>query len=116
MSVVTAFDTIEHVPDLTAVAAAVRQQLPPKGLFLFVVPVYDGLSGPAIKLLDKDPTHVHKWPRQKWLDWIGGEGFDVREWTGILRYLLPGGYYLHAPTGTFRGHTPAILVAARRRP
>ena len=115
MSVVTAFDTIEHVPDLAAVGSALRQELPASGLFLFVVPVYDGLSGPVIKLLDKDPTHVHKWPRRRWLDWIAAEGFEVREWVGILRYLLPGGYYLHVPTSAGRAHTPAILVAARRR-
>jgi len=110
----TAFDVIEHVPDLSAVAAAVTAMLRPGGLFVFVVPVYDGLSGPLIRRLDKDPTHVHKMPRKFWLDWAG-EHFEVLEWWGMLRYLLPGRLYLHWPTRLGRNHTPAILVAARRR-
>lgn len=111
--VVTAFDVIEHVPDLDAVAEAVASMLLPGGLFVFVVPVYDGLSGPIIRRLDRDPTHVHKRSRGFWLDWAE-ERFEVLDWQGILRYLLPGGWYLHVPTRRFRGHTPAILVAARR--
>jgi hypothetical protein len=63
--------------------------------------------------LDKDPTHVHKWPRAKWLEWAERD-FTVIEWNGILRYLLPTGKYLHVPSRLFRGHTPAILVACRK--
>lgn len=107
--VVTAFDVIEHVPDLNAVAAAVTAMLRPGGVFAFVVPVYDGLSGPLIRLLDKDPTHVHKEPRDFWLRWAGEHWADL-DWQGMLRYLLPGGYYLHVPTRAGRRHTPAILV------
>lgn len=113
LDVVTAFDVIEHVPDLAGVAGAVGSMLRPGGLFVFVVPVYDGLSGPVIRLLDKDPTHVHKNPRRFWLEWAA-ERFAVLEWWGMLRYLLPGGLYLHLPTRRGRNHTPAILVAARR--
>lgn len=112
MDVVTAFDVIEHVPDLDAVGEAVASMLRLGGLFVFVVPVYDGLSGPLIHLLDNDPTHVHKHPRGFWLDWAA-ERFRVLEWWGILRYLLPWGRYLHVPTRRFRNHVPAILVAAR---
>lgn len=107
--VITAFDVIEHVPDLTAVAAAVTAMLRPGGVFAFVVPVYDGLSGPLIRLLDKDPTHVHKEPRDFWLRWAAEHWTDL-DWQGMLRYLLPGGRYLHLPTRTWRRHTPAILV------
>ena len=113
--VVTAFDVIEHVPDLHATTSAIHQQLEPGGLFTFVVPVYDGLSGPIIKLLDKDETHLHKWPRRQWLTWASAD-FEVLEWQGITRYLLPGGYYLHQPTTHFRNHTPAIIVVCRKRP
>lgn len=112
--VVTAFDVVEHVPDLAAVGEAVEAQLLPGGLFVFVVPVYDGLSGPIIRRLDRDPTHVHKNPRAFWLRWAE-ERFELVEWWGVLRYLLPGGLYLHWPTRLGRGHTPAILVAARKR-
>lgn len=110
--VVTAFDVIEHVEDLDAVAAAVSTMLKADGLFVFVVPVYDGLTGPIIQALDRDPTHVHARERGFWLDWAGRR-FRVLAWWGMLRYLLPGGLYLHLPTRRFRRHTPAILVAAR---
>ncbi len=113
LDVVTAFDVIEHVPDLAAVASAVTTMLRPGGLFLFVVPVYDGLSGPLIRRLDRDPTHVHKRERAFWLHWAA-ERFAVLDWQGMLRYLLPGRLYLHWPTRLGRQHTPAILVAARR--
>lgn len=112
--VVTAMDVIEHVPDLGRVARSVNDQLVAGGLFVFVVPVYDGLSGPAIRALDRDPTHVHKWPRQRWLDWAAAE-FELVEWKGIVRYLLPFGYYLHVVTDRCRRNTPAIIVACRKR-
>ena len=113
-SVITAFDVLEHVPAIEEAGANIVAQLVSGGIFLFVVPVYDGLSGPAIKLLDRDPTHVHKRARQFWIDWAARH-FTVLSWDGILRYLLPGGYYLHAVTSTMRGHTPAICVACRSR-
>lgn len=111
--VVTAMDVIEHVPDLGAAGEAVASMLRAGGLFVFVVPVYDGLSGPAIRRLDRDPTHVHKRQRAFWLDWADRR-FELLEWTGILRYLLPGGVYLHLPMRWARHHTPAILVAAKK--
>jgi hypothetical protein len=85
--------------------------LKPNGLFVFVVPVYDGLAGPAIRRLDKDPTHLHKEPRDAWLEWAN-QHFDSIEWHGLTRYLF-GKFYFHASTTRFRRHTPAILVAAR---
>ena len=112
--VVTAFDVIEHLPDPDVVARSVIAQLADGGCFVFVVPVYDGLSGPVIRRLDRDPTHLHKWPRQRWLDWAESH-FALIEWKGILRYLLPGGYYLHLVTEVFRRHAPAIIVVARKR-
>jgi SAM-dependent methyltransferase len=111
--VVTAFDVLEHVPELDAAGDALASMLRPGGLFVLVVPVYDGASGPLIRLLDRDPTHLHTWPRRDWLDWVAGR-FSLLEWLGMLRYLLPGGLYLHLPTRRLRRHTPAILVAARR--
>jgi SAM-dependent methyltransferase len=111
---VTAFDVLEHMPDPDAVARAVTAQLVDRGSFVFVVPVYDGLSGPLIRRLDRDPTHLHKWPRQRWLDWASRH-FALVEWQGILRYLLPMRYYLHVTTRRFRRHTPAIIVVCRKR-
>jgi len=112
--VVTAFDVLEHVADLDAAAAAVNGQLAPDGAFLFVAPVYDGLSGPIIRALDRDPTHVHKWSRRLWLGWAATH-FQVLEWLGVVRYLFPLFGYLHVATRLFRRHAPAILVACRRK-
>jgi SAM-dependent methyltransferase len=110
---VTAFDMLEHVPDCDGVAERAREQLLPGGIFVFVVPAYDGATAPLHRALDRDPTHVHKWPREAWLRWIERR-FQVLEWHGIVRYLLPRRHYLHWTTVAFRRHTPAILVVCRR--
>lgn len=112
--VVTAFDVIEHIPSLEAVASAVRSRLAPEGHFVFVVPVYDGVTGPIIRLLDKDETHVHKESRDFWLRWAR-ENFTVLDWCGIYRYLIPGLGYAHFPTRLWRRFTPAIAVVAEAR-
>lgn len=69
--VVTAFDVLEHVPDLDAAAGSIAGQLVQNGIFVFAVPVYDGISGPVIRLLDRDPTHLHTLSRKAWLQWAG---------------------------------------------
>jgi SAM-dependent methyltransferase len=113
--VITAFDVIEHIPSLEGVAAFVRSRLMPGGHFVFVVPVYDGVTGPLIRLLDKDETHVHKRSRDFWLGWAR-ENFVLLDWCGIYRYLIPGLGYAHLPTRLWRRFTPAIAVMAQRRP
>ena len=112
--VITAFDVIEHIPSLEAVASMVRSRLAPGGRFVFVVPVYDGVTGPVIRLLDKDETHVHKESRDFWLGWTR-ENFSLLDWCGIYRYLVPGLGYLHWPTRFWRRFTPAIAVTAQAR-
>ncbi len=111
--VITAFDVIEHVPDLAAILHRVDTMLAPGGEFVFVVPVYDGPLGWLVHLLDYDPTHVNKLGRRAWLR-LAAESFDVVEWRGIYRYLFPR-YYAHVPTSALRGSAPAILVRARKR-
>jgi hypothetical protein len=76
------------------------------------VPVYDGLSGPIIRRLDHDVTHLQKHGRDFWLRLVSRR-FHVVAWQGLVRYLLPGGVYLNWPTTVFRRHTPAIAVVAR---
>lgn len=111
--VVTAWDVLEHVPDLDGARRAIRSLLRPGGLLVFVVPVYDGLTGPAIRLLDRDPTHLHRKPRSFWIEWAE-DGFRDVHWHGIYRYLLAGRFYAHVPTRGLRNHTPAIAVTALR--
>jgi len=113
--VVTAFDVIEHVPSLEGVTASLLPRLAEGGAFVFAVPVYDGVTGPVIHVLDRDETHVHKRSRDFWLRWAE-ERFTVLDWWGVLRYLLPGGHYLHWPTHALRRFTPAIVVVARKKP
>lgn len=110
---VLAFDVLEHVYDLSALATAIDEKLAPGGQFIFVVPVYDGPTGPFIKYLDKDETHLHRRSRDFWLDWAT-KNFDLFDWLGIYRYLLFRYKYLHFVTRRFRRWTPAIAVTARK--
>jgi|SRR3989344_1772103 len=112
--VVTAFDVLEHIEDLSQALTQIKNLLVPKGLICVVVPVYDGPLGVIITRLDKDPTHLHKLSRETWLTLLKKE-FELVDYIGILRYLLPGGWYLHIPTKLFRNITPAIMMVARKR-
>ena len=111
--IITAFDVIEHVPSLDAVATSVRSRLSEGGHLIFVVPVYDGPTGPIVHLLDKDETHLHKNSRDFWLAWVR-KNFALLDWWGIYRYLVPGLGYVHLPTRAWRRFTPAIAVLARK--
>ena len=110
---ITAFDVLEHVRDIELTKVEFAKHLDQKGCVVFVVPVYDGLTGPVISALDRDPTHVHKKSRHFWLEWLEPE-FKVRRWWGIYRILLFS-QYLHFPTRRLRNHTPAIAVVADKR-
>jgi SAM-dependent methyltransferase len=112
--VVTSFDVIEHISDIEDVGRAVSDLLKPKALFVFVVPVYDGPLGWLAHLLDRDPTHIHKTARKRWLDWAGRH-FEVIEWFGLFRFLFPVAPYLHISSVKARRVSPAILVVARKR-
>jgi len=94
----TAFDVLEHVWALGALVASITGALARDGSFVFVVPVYDGPTGPLVRALDRDRTHVHKESRAFWLDLAPAE-LEAVDWWGIYRYLLPGGYYV-APGDT----------------
>ncbi len=112
--VVTSFDVIEHINDLEKVAACVADLLTPGGLYVFVVPTYDGPFGPVVHFLDHDPTHLHKTNRRFWLEWAARH-FEIQEWIGAFRFLAPVGPYIHWPTRALRSISPAIMVAARTR-
>ena len=112
--VITAFDVMEHLKDLNQAAISIVSKLTLNGSFIFVVPVYDGPFSPLIRNLDKDITHIQRESRKFWLEWVD-RNFHLESWCGILRYLLPGGFYIHWPTRIFRHWTPAIAVIARRK-
>ena len=111
--VIVAFDSLEHIHDLEQAAQSVKSKIKKNGHFIFVVPVYDGLTGPLIRLLDKDTTHIHKKSRDFWIEWTM-LNFKIDEWWGIYRYFSPGGHYLHITTKIFRRFTPAIAIVAHK--
>ncbi len=111
---IAALDVLEHIPQLDEALDWIRCSLVPGGVLLAVVPVYDGPAGPLVRWLDRDPTHVHRTSRDFWLSHLGRQ-FSVVDWQGILRYLLPGGYYLHVSTRKLRRLAPAIACVARNR-
>jgi len=111
--VITAWDVLEHLVDPAETVSNLKAWLKPGGVLVFVVPVYDGIAGPIVRILDKDPTHLQKRSRAFWVDLASSQLSKV-SWHGILRYLLPGRRYLHLPTRTGRRFTPAILVVAHR--
>ena len=112
--VVTAFDVLEHLNDPSRALIAASQMLTKEGTFIAVVPVYDGPSGPFIRRLDRDPTHVNRWTRNRWLQLVA-EHFNVVEWSGAFRYRLPLGPYIHVPSRLFRRATPAVMIVGRQR-
>ncbi len=112
--VITAFDVLEHIPSVRDTFAWIESSLSPGGGFVFVVPVYDGPTGPVIRCLDKDPTHIHREARGFWLD-LAGERMELLDWWGIYRYLLPAGIYVHFVTRRWRRFTPAIACVFRRK-
>ena len=109
---VVAFDCLEHVGNLESAARSIKSLLVPGGWFIFVVPVYDGPTGPLISLLDNDATHVHTMARIQWLQWTS-RYFTLHRWLGIYRFLLPWGWYVHLPTTAARKWTSAIAVIAQ---
>lgn len=109
--VITAWDVLEHVPDLQLALSEIVRCLRTGGLITMVVPVYDGITGPMIRALDRDRTHIHKKSREYWTGLVDTH-FDRVEWHGIYRYMISKSRYVHRATRGLRRNTPAILVTA----
>ena len=114
LDVITVLDVLEHVPDPDSALASIRTALRPGGIVLLVVPVYDGPLGWLTRLLDHDPTHLHKCSRRYWLEMVSNHHFEILEWKGFMRKLLLGSWYLHLPMTHFRGAAPAIAIVLKR--
>lgn len=116
VDVVVAFDVLEHLPDLDQALTLVGQRLAAShGVLVGVVPVYDGPLGWLVRLLDRDPTHVSKWPRDAWIRTLERHGFDIVASGGILRRLVFGRWYLHLtrPAWLWRRGGSALWFVAR---
>lgn len=109
--VITAWDVLEHLPDLDLALSEMVRCLRTGGLLAVVVPVYDGITGALVRALDRDPTHVHKRSRKFWTGLLD-TSLDRVEWHGIYRYMITKSRYVHRPTRRLRETTPAILITA----
>jgi len=112
--VVTCFDVLEHVPDLGHTLRQLRMLLAPRGILGLAVPVYDTPPGWLFRVIDRDPTHIHRRGRRQWLEELIQAGFEPIVFKGILRAPLPG-YFVHAISPLFRRFSSAIFVICRVR-
>ena len=112
---VAAFDVLEHIPDVDGAMEHVRRVLAPGGRVFLVVPVYDGPLGPVVHLLDRDPTHVHKWGRRRWQDLARRHRFEVIEKVGMVRYGV-GRRYLFAAHPWLAPVGSALFLVLRKQP
>jgi SAM-dependent methyltransferase len=110
--VIAAFDVLEHIPNLDGALDNLERLLVPGGLLAFTVPVYDGPLGSLVDRLDKDETHVHRRGRDFWLDRLAPR-FQLKHYTGVWRYPLPG-VYINRVSRVSRRVTTAILVLAEK--
>lgn len=109
---IVSFDVMEHIPALDDVLVQLRGLLAPGGHLIIVVPVFDTLLGWGYRMLDHDPTHLHKTSRYDWLGRLERCGYKVVDWLGVFRYPFPG-FYAHFISRSIRRVSPAILIAAR---
>lgn len=111
--IVTAFDALEHMENVAYSLQKIHALLSRRGRFVCVVPVYDGSLGIIGGLLDRDPTHVQKLSRWKWLKLFKSQ-FEIIEVQGAIRYSFPGGIYFHTMSPLFWKWGQAILVVMEK--
>jgi SAM-dependent methyltransferase len=111
--VVTCFDVLEHIPDLDPALGCLRALIAPGGVLALAVPVYDTPPGWAFGIIDRDPTHVHRFGRGDWLARLTRAGLRPVIYKGIVRIPLPG-YFVHAMHPVFRWFSSAIFVVCAR--
>lgn len=115
LDVITAFDVLEHLEDPRDALDKIHGLLSENGIFVCVVPVYDGPLGTIGGWLDHDSTHLHKWHRSAWLR-LFEEKFRLLFRAGIIRYTLPIlGNYVHMSAPWFWRWGQAVLFVGRKR-
>jgi len=107
--IITCFDVLEHVPELTQALVRLRALLDPSGVFVAVVPVYDTPMGWAVGMIDRDPTHLHRWSRHAWCERLRDAGLAPISVKGIVPVPLPG-VFLHSISPTWWTWSAAILL------
>ncbi len=86
--IVTSFDTLEHLPDVSGAVAELHRVLRPKGTLLARMP-YAGFVRRCFGWRDRDPTHISVLPLDAWKSVITRAGFTL---VRSLRYpTLIGG-------------------------
>lgn len=114
--VVSCFDVLEHVHDLDCALISLKSLLKEGSSILAVtVPVYDGVAGRIVGLLDRDPTHLHKESRYFWKTAFVKHDFEIIESVGVFRYFLLRKYYIHFGHALLWPVAPAILMVVRPR-
>jgi SAM-dependent methyltransferase len=110
--VVTCFDVLEHIPNLDLALASLRKMLSPQSVLAMAVPVYDTPPGWGFRLIDRDPTHLHKFDRKDWIVRFRKMGLTPVVAKGCLRAPLPG-YFVHQIGRTLWWFSSAIFVICR---
>lgn len=111
--IITAFDVLEHTQNVLDSLKKVSRLLRPGGIFICVVPVYDGPLGIIGGVLDHDLTHVQKLSRWQWLELFKSQ-FEIVEMQGAIRYSFSGGIYFHMLSPFFWKWGQAILVVLQK--
>lgn len=111
--VITCFDVLEHVPDLDGALHRLHRLLRRGGILVIAVPVYDSPPGWLIRLIDHDPTHIHRRSRWFWLERLRQTGFKPVVVKGILRLPVPG-YFVHTISPLLRRFSSALFVICTR--
>ncbi len=112
---ITAWDVLEHVPDLDMCLNTIHSKLSENGYLIIVVPTYDGILGPIVSLLDKDPTHVWKRGYDFWLKKLESKSFRIIDTGGILRKLVFKNYiHITRPKLILKYFRSSIWIVARK--
>jgi SAM-dependent methyltransferase len=113
-NVITAFDVLEHISNLPETLSLISNLLEKEGVFAMVVPVYDGPIGFGVKLIDKDPTHIHKTSRYFWIKLLENH-FNVKKIIPHFRINTPFGYLFKPMHRKLLYLSPAIMIIAQKK-